>query len=119
MRRLVKLVDLVEQRLLYRGELWRVHPTRPSVPGTTYHRSVEELPGAPDAAFLAVPSHEAPAVARALAQRGAGGFVCFSAGFSETGTAAGKVLTAASNLSQQAEQLAGEVNSFLSSVRAA
>src|SRR6201996_6790873 len=37
----------------------------------------------------------------------------------ETGTAAGKVLTAASNLSQQAEQLAGEVNSFLSSVRAA
>jgi methyl-accepting chemotaxis protein len=37
----------------------------------------------------------------------------------ETGNAAGKVLTAASNLSQQAEQLAGEVNSFLSSVRAA
>jgi methyl-accepting chemotaxis protein len=37
----------------------------------------------------------------------------------ETGNAAGMVLTAASNLSQQAEQLAGEVNSFLSSVRAA
>jgi methyl-accepting chemotaxis protein len=37
----------------------------------------------------------------------------------ETGNAAGKVLTAASNLSQQAEQLAGEVNTFLAGVRAA
>jgi methyl-accepting chemotaxis protein len=37
----------------------------------------------------------------------------------ETGNAAGMVLTAASNLSQQAEQLAGEVNTFLAGVRAA
>jgi methyl-accepting chemotaxis protein len=37
----------------------------------------------------------------------------------ETGHAAGHVLTAASNLSKQAEQLASEVNTFLSGVRAA
>jgi methyl-accepting chemotaxis protein len=37
----------------------------------------------------------------------------------ETGGAAGLVLTAASNLSKQAEQLAGEVNIFLAGVRAA
>ena len=52
-------------------------------------RSVEELPGAPDAAFIAAPNREVPAIAAALARRGAGGFVCFAAGFSETGTAEG------------------------------
>jgi acetyl-CoA synthetase len=77
----------------YAGELWRVHPTRPSTASSTYYRSVAELPGTPDAAFLAVPNHEAPGVAGALAARGAGGFVCFTAGFSETGTEAGHALT--------------------------
>jgi acyl-CoA synthetase (NDP forming) len=77
----------------YSGALWRVHPTRPSTATTTYYRSVAELPGTPDAAFLAVPNHEAPNVAGELAARGAGGFVCFTAGFSETGTEAGNRLT--------------------------
>jgi acetyl-CoA synthetase len=78
----------------FEGPVWRVHPTRPSTPSTPYYRSVAELPGAPDAAFIAVPNTEAPAVAAALAGRGAGGFVCFSAGFSEVATAAGRALTA-------------------------
>jgi len=42
-----------------------------------------------------------------------------NAAANETGNAAGMVLTAASNLSQQAEQLSGEVNTFLAGVRAA
>jgi len=42
-----------------------------------------------------------------------------SAAANETGAAAGLVLTAASNLSKQAEQLSGEVNTFLAGVRAA
>ncbi|MBR1175817.1 chemotaxis protein, partial [Bradyrhizobium sp. KB893862 SZCCT0404] len=37
----------------------------------------------------------------------------------ETGNAAGMVLAAASNLSKQAEQLSGEVGTFLAGVRAA
>ncbi|MGO9995634.1 MAG: acetate--CoA ligase family protein [Steroidobacteraceae bacterium] len=77
----------------YQGTLWRVHPTRPSTATTTYYRSVADLPGAPDAAFLAVPNNEAPAVAGALAARGCGGFVCFTAGFSETGSESGHRLT--------------------------
>jgi acetate---CoA ligase (ADP-forming) len=77
----------------YPGVIWRVHPTKPSTATTTYYRSVAELPEAPDAAFIAVPNHEAPGVAGALAARGAGGFVCFTAGFSETGTALGSQLT--------------------------
>ncbi len=77
----------------FRGDIWRVHPTKPSTATTTYYRSVADLPQAPDAAFIAVPNHEAPGVAGALAARGAGGFVCFSAGFSETGSAQGHELT--------------------------
>jgi len=42
-----------------------------------------------------------------------------SAAATETGGAASLVLTAASNLSKQAEQLSGEVNTFLAGVRAA
>ncbi|MBW4050969.1 MAG: acetate--CoA ligase family protein [Proteobacteria bacterium] len=79
----------------YRGEVWRVHPSRPSTPETLYYRSVEELPEAPDATFIAAPAREAPAIAAALARRGAGGFVCFAAGFEETGTPEGRELARA------------------------
>jgi acetate---CoA ligase (ADP-forming) len=41
----------------YSGALWRVHPTRVSSAATTYYRSIADLPGIPDAAFIAVPSH--------------------------------------------------------------
>jgi acetyl-CoA synthetase len=77
----------------YTGTIWRVHPTRASTDETTYYRSVAELPGSPDATFIAVPNHEAPAIARALAARDAGGFVCFSSGFGETGQETGLRLT--------------------------
>jgi len=77
----------------YTGEIWRVHPSRASTAAAPCYRSVADLPGTPDASFVAVPNHEAPAVAGALAARGAGGFVCFSAGFAETGTEAGRRLT--------------------------
>jgi acyl-CoA synthetase (NDP forming) len=79
----------------YQGTVWRVHPTRASTPTTTFYRSVAELPGAPDAAFIAVPNHDAPAVAGELKACGAGGFVCFTAGFSELGTESGHALTRA------------------------
>src|SRR5471032_3222165 len=77
----------------YDGELWRIHPQRPSSRQTPYFRSVDELPAAPDAAFLAAPNTEVPKIAAALARRGAGGFVCFAAGFAETATEQGHSLT--------------------------
>lgn len=73
----------------YRGELWRVHPSRPSGDDVHYYRSIEELPASPDAAFIAAPAGEVPSLAAALAARGAAGFVCFAAGFSETGAPEG------------------------------
>jgi acyl-CoA synthetase (NDP forming) len=77
----------------YTGELWRIHPNRLSCSETRYFRSVDELPDAPDATFIAAPNTEVPNIAAALARREAGGFVCFAAGFSETDTAAGHRLT--------------------------
>jgi acetyl-CoA synthetase len=77
----------------YTGEVWRVHPTRVSSAAQRYFRSVDELPSAPDAAFVAAPNREVPGIAAALARRGAGGFVCFAAGFSETATEEGRQLT--------------------------
>jgi acetate---CoA ligase (ADP-forming) len=77
----------------YSGQVWRIHPRRPSSEAQRYFRSVDELPAAPDAAFIAAPSHEVPAIAAALRRRGAGGFVCFAAGFSELATPQGDRLT--------------------------
>ena len=81
------------ERIGYTGEVWRVHPSRVSNATTTYYRCVEELPGIPDAAFIAVPSRDVPRIAAALRARDGGGFVCFAAGFSEIGTAEGERLT--------------------------
>jgi acyl-CoA synthetase (NDP forming) len=81
------------RRIGYSGEIWRIHPSRPSSPQQHYFRSVEELPAAPDAAFIAAPNRDVPGIATALARRGAGGFVCFAAGFSETATDEGARLT--------------------------
>jgi acetate---CoA ligase (ADP-forming) len=85
------------------GEVWRVHPTRASRPGAPFFRSVAALPDAPDSAFIAAPNHEVPAIAAALASRGAGGFVCFSSGFAETATPAGL------RLAQELEHGAGSL----------
>ena len=85
---------LVATRVIgYTGEVWRIHPTRPSSAAQHYFRSVDELPAGPDAAFVAAPAREVPAVVASLARRGAGGFVCFAAGFSETATPEGQRLT--------------------------
>ncbi len=78
----------------YRGDIWRVHPNRPASATLHYFRSVEDLPGAPDASFIAAPARELPGIAASLARRGAGGFVCFASGFAETGSAEGRQLDA-------------------------
>src|SRR5579883_2778239 len=105
------------QAIGYTGEVWRVHPSRLSTDQTRYFRSVDELPGAPDAAFIAAPNHQVPSIAAALARRGAGGFVCFAAGFAETGTPDGQRLaaeleTAAGSLPYFGPNCYGFVNLF-------
>ncbi|HEY9537492.1 MAG TPA: CoA-binding protein, partial [Kiloniellaceae bacterium] len=70
-------------RLGFAGEIWPVHPSKAEVGGRRAYRSVADLPGAPDAAFVAVNRHLTIEVVRALAAAGAGGAVCYASGFRE------------------------------------
>jgi acetyl-CoA synthetase len=76
------------QKLGYSGEIYRVNPSREG-----YYNSVEELPESPDAAFIVVPNQKVSDVVKSLNTAGAGGVVCFSAGFSELLTEEGRQLS--------------------------
>ena len=80
-------VAVVRQSLKmgFAGDIWPVHPSKDEVEGVKVYRSVDHLPGAPDAAFVGVNRHLTLDVIRALRDRGAGGAICFAAGFLETG----------------------------------
>ena len=72
-------------RIGYRGPVWPVNPHRESIGGHRCFRAVEDLPQAPDAAFVAVPREAAIDTVARLVAMGAGGAVCHTAGFAETG----------------------------------
>ncbi|NTF90493.1 acetate--CoA ligase family protein [Agrobacterium rhizogenes] len=78
-RRVIEQCD----RMGFSGDIWPVHPTLESVLGRRCYRSVEELPSAPDAAFVGVNRLLTVDIVRALSARGAGGAVCYASGFSE------------------------------------
>lgn len=67
------------------GEIWPVNPKRKSILGIDCFSSVKDLPEAPDASFIAVPAKFVSTLIEELSSIGAGGVVCYSAGFSETG----------------------------------
>ena len=69
----------------FTGQIWPVHPTYPEIAGIKCYRSVEALPEAPDASYIAAPREPTIEIVRALAKRGAGGCVCYAAGFAEVG----------------------------------
>lgn len=73
------------RRLEFEGELWAVHPTRSELAGVVCVPTVNDLPGAPDAAFVAVNRHATVEVVGLLAAKGAGAAVCHASGFSEAG----------------------------------
>ncbi len=79
--------EVVKQNLGigFDGPIWPVHPKQAEVAGLPAYRSVEELPGVPDAAFVAVNRHLSVDITGALAERGCGGAVCYASGFSEAG----------------------------------
>lgn len=68
------------------GTLWAVSASRETLAGLRCCPSVDALPAAPDAAFVAVPREQAVQVVGALARRGAGGAVCYASGFAEVGS---------------------------------
>jgi acyl-CoA synthetase (NDP forming) len=80
--------NVVEQclKMNYAGAIWPVHPSRAEIHGLPAFRTLADLPGAPDAAFVAVNRNLTIDIIRELAAMGAGGAVCFAAGFRETGS---------------------------------
>ena len=83
---------VVEQslRMGFSGEIWPVHPTREHVAGLRACRSIDQLPGVPDAAFVGVNRRLSVGIVRELSALGAGGAVCFAAGFLEAEAADGE-----------------------------
>ncbi|MFQ3354496.1 MAG: acyl-CoA synthetase (NDP forming) [Paracoccaceae bacterium] len=73
------------QRRGFTGAIWPVNPNRQEILGFKCYKSVNDLPKPPDASFIAVPSRSVTSVVKMLSDCGAGGAVCYSAGFGETG----------------------------------
>ena len=73
------------RKLNFDGELWAVNRKRKSLEGVRTVAEIAQLPGAPDAAFIAIPARASVDAVGELAQLGAGGAVCYASGFKETG----------------------------------
>ena len=84
---------VVEQCKLmgYEGKIWPVHPTKAEVHGVPAYKSVADLPGSPDAAFIGVNRHLTIEVIKQLRDINCGGGVCFAAGFLEADETGGEL----------------------------
>ena len=69
----------------FEGNYWPVNPRRDQMGGLACFDSVDDLPEAPDAVFLAIPAVAAVDTLEKLEKMGAGGVVCYTAGFKESG----------------------------------
>lgn len=69
----------------YDGGIWPVHPTRREIGGFKSYATVDDLPETPDAAFIAVKCDRTIDIVQKLSDAGAGGCVCYAAGFAEMG----------------------------------
>ena len=72
------------QKLGYTGKIWPVHPTKKEMHGIPCFPSLADLPGVPDAAFVAVNRHLTLDAISQLSAMGAGGAVCYASGFAKS-----------------------------------
>ena len=73
-------------KMEFAGGIWPVHPSKDEVAGVKAYRSLADLPSAPDATFIGVNRNLTIDIVRELRELGAGGAICFAAGFRETGS---------------------------------
>ncbi|WP_171210316.1 MULTISPECIES: acetate--CoA ligase family protein [unclassified Ruegeria] len=71
------------QKFGFTGQIWPVHPKADAIAGLPAFASIEDLPHAPDVAFVGINRHSTVQAVAALSQAGAGGAVCFASGFTE------------------------------------
>ncbi|MBN2062492.1 MAG: acetate--CoA ligase family protein [Deltaproteobacteria bacterium] len=67
----------------YEGDLWTVNPKAPSIMGLPTYPSIEDLPGSPDLAIIAIPSGGVRAALESLALKGTKATIILTAGFGE------------------------------------
>ncbi len=72
-------------RLGYDGALWPVNPHLSTMAGRGTFATLDDLPGVPDAVFVAVAAEVAVEVVGRAAGLGAGGAVVYASGFAESG----------------------------------
>ncbi len=71
----------------FTGKIWAVHPKREELAGVATVKSVDDIDGPIDAAFIAVKREPTVEVVRALRKKDCGGAVIYAAGFAEAGAA--------------------------------
>ncbi len=86
----------------YEGEIWPVHPKKDEIMGRAVYRSVDELPGSPDAAYVGVNRNLTIDIIKGLAALDAGGAISYATGFAEAGQEG-------SELTQQLLEASGEM----------
>ena len=74
------------KRAGFKGLIWPVNPRREELGGHKCFQALEDLPSSPDAVYLAIPRDPALKAVKDLAKLGAGGIVCYTAGFGEADT---------------------------------
>lgn len=93
----------------FAGEVWHVHPRDGDV------ARIEDLPKAPDAAFVGINRDASIAAIQALSLRDSGGAVCFASGFAEVEDGAARhdaLLAAAGDMPILGPNCYGFINAF-------
>ena len=89
----------------YDGDIWPVHPKADIMAGHTVFNTLDDLPFAPDAAFIGINRNATIDIVQTLSRMDAGGAVCFASGFSE----AAAEDAAGGDLQQQLVAAAGDM----------
>ncbi|MFB0994016.1 MAG: CoA-binding protein, partial [Paracoccaceae bacterium] len=71
------------QKMGFAGPIYPVHPYKSHIGGIAAFTSLQDLPQSPDASFIGVNRHATVEVVKILSDMGAGGAVCFAAGWAE------------------------------------
>ena len=71
------------RRFGFQGAIWPVHPKANAVASEPAFPTIQDLPHAPDIAFIGINRHATIDAVAALAALGCGGAVCFASGFTE------------------------------------
>jgi acyl-CoA synthetase (NDP forming) len=83
--RIAESVVVELNKLGFAGHIWPVNPNRAQMDGIACLKSIDALPGVPDAVYIAVPRDTTVELVGKFAEMGAGGAICHASGFSEHG----------------------------------